>query len=375
VKTILRTSLLISLILAMTACALPEVTPEPTPTTAVQPTSTAPVIPVSPTVTETPASTGQVITAANAAQLQAADRTASSNAQALVWSQDSQTISLISQNSSTGTDQVFSDALLAVPSLAPDLVYAAVAGAQRMVPSPDGKTVAVMPADNTQVDLIDVASKTILQTLEPGYPVNTVGFSPDGKTVSISSQDAWQVTLFDAATGQKTQTLSGFETAAPVYDAGFSGTNNSIVWHARGTLQVQDIQTQALGPTLSHEDFISGVAFSLSPDGKLLASASMKTINGTFEPVVYLWDPAIGTYLDGLVLQAAGTALAFSPDGSLLAVAAENAIEIWDVAAKTRLATLTDNPNPVYLLAFSPDGRWLASSGYENQLILFAIGQ
>lgn len=370
-KTILRTSLLISLILLLVGCSLPEVTPAATPSVETLPTSTAPVIPTLPTPTETPVSVEEVITAQNAAQLKATDRSANSNVQGLVWSRDSRSVLLVSQNSSNGSDQVFGVANLSVPSLAPQFVWAAPAGSQYMAASADGKTVAVISHDRTQVPLVESTSGKTLKTLEPGFAAMSASFSPDGKTLALAAQEAWKVNLYDTSNGQELQTLTGFETAAPVYNARFAGSNQWLVWFARGTLQLQNPVSGAMGKRFEHEDFISD--FTLTADGALLASAAGKTVDGIYKPVVYLWDTASGNFLRSLVLDSAATALSFSPDGTLLAVAAGNIVQIWDVANEAVLATLTDNPNPIYLLAFSPDGRTLASSGNDNQLILWTV--
>lgn len=363
---------MIFLVFLLIGCTLPEITPVATPSDENPPTSTAPVVPSLPTTTETSVSLGDVISVANATQLKAAGRSANSNVQELAWSLDSRSIMLVSQNSSNGTDQVFGAASVEVPSLAPIFVYAAPAGSQRMAASPDGKTVAVITKDTTQVTLVDAASGKTLQTLEPSFAVMMASFSPDGKTVAVTAKEDWKVNLYETSNGQELQKLTGFSTAAPVYDARFAGSNKWLVWHARATLQVQDAATGEMGEKFDHED-IGVNDFVLTQDGSMLASTSLKTINGSVKPIVYLWDTASGNFLKALVLDSAGTALSFSPNGTLLAVASGNAVQIWDVANKKLLATLMDNPNPIYDLAFSPDGRWLASSGNDNQLILWTV--
>src|SRR5262249_33744324 len=61
--------------------------------------------------------------------------------------------------------------------------------------------------------------------------------------------------------------------------------------------------------------------------------------------------------------------IAFSPDGKLLAsVAADRAVKVWDVATGTRLYTLGECTDWVYAIAWSPDGRRLAAAGVDKSI-------
>jgi WD40 repeat protein len=221
----------------------------------------------------------------------------------------------------------------------------------------------------TEYDLTD-GNKAVVM-ISPQYRIYGVTFSPDGKTFSLTNGDTMSVDLYTLSQSSDPYPLTGFTTAAPVFDAGFAGSANTLVWHARGTIQLQDIASKSMGASFSHEDFVT--AFTLSVDGKVLASASAKIINGDYKPAVILWDAASGSELKTLVLENPATSLSFSPDGSLLAAAAGNDVQIWDTTSGTQITNLTGHSGAVNLAAFSPDGRSLVSVGGDNQLMLWEI--
>jgi WD40 repeat protein len=71
-----------------------------------------------------------------------------------------------------------------------------------------------------------------------------------------------------------------------------------------------------------------------------------------------------------------GLALAFSPDGKLLATAGPSqTIQIWDVAAQRLDHQLRGHKGKVTGLTFTPDGRMLASSGKDGDVLLWNLAR
>jgi WD40 repeat protein len=100
-----------------------------------------------------------------------------------------------------------------------------------------------------------------------------------------------------------------------------------------------------------------------SPDGTRLAS-------GSFDASVKLWDPNSGKLIKTLTGHTeAVVGLAFSPDGKSLASGADDStVRMWRVSDARQLRVI-DTGAHVDSVAFSRDGRWLASGGHARGAI------
>lgn len=359
------------LILALSSCSLPYVTPPAEYATQQIATVSTPVVATQVQTAATPTPEPQVINSADITALKSVNIVPATNVKTLTWASDSSSLGLVSQNSDANGNAVYSATVLD-PALNIKYLLAATNGDVFVRVSPDGHEVGAISADGGTATMYDLAqNNAAVVQISQGYRVYDITFSPDGNTFGLIDGDNMTVNLYTLSQSSDPYPLTGFTTAAPVFEAGYAGSANTLVWHARGTLQLQDIASKAMGPTFSHEDFVT--AFSLSADGKVLASASAKTVNGDIQPVVELWDAASGSETNVLILPQAATSVSFSPDGSLLAVATGNDVQVWDVASATLLTTLSGHSGLVGLVAFSPDGKSLVSCGQDNQLILWQV--
>lgn len=93
-----------------------------------------------------------------------------------------------------------------------------------------------------------------------------------------------------------------------------------------------------------------------SPDGRWLAVVGD-------EPDVILWNIATRTVAARLTAPPGNNCVAFSPDGKQVAVGgADASIRILDLDGEREPVVLAGHAHPIGQLAFSPDGKWLASA-------------
>jgi YD repeat-containing protein len=103
------------------------------------------------------------------------------------------------------------------------------------------------------------------------------------------------------------------------------------------------------------------IALAFSPDGSRLATMSM------YQARICLWDVASGRKLHALEgPMRHWTQMAFTPDGRTLASGAVGRLNLWDVQTGHRDESPAWNDGPVYTVAFSLDGRLLACGGMRS---------
>lgn len=219
--------------------------------------------------------------------------------------------------------------------------------------SRDGKTIAAIPRGGAPVRLLDVATGKTRFTFptRPGDP-NQLRFAPDGNTVAISdSQD--HLTFYNLATGKKVGELTS--KFGLIRDFLYSPDGKYLAAAGGSILEVWDLRgKEPLRHAASQNGYFRCVAF--SDDGTQFATAGS-------DRLIQVWDLARGVkthQLSGHIRSVKG--LAFSPEGKRLASASgndgvvtqtpEQTVRLWDLATGKTVGRFEKTPEDACAVEF-----------------------
>ena len=245
--------------------------------------------------------------------------------------------------------------------------------------SPDGRT-ALLGANlgSRQMRVWDVHGEA--ETRKIPFLGIFVAISPDGKTAACWEYRKPAVTCFNLDDGTL---IREFPCATPIWFVEFSAGGSRLVCGSQnGDATVFDVAT---GKSLSRFHHNGGRVTNgtLSPDGAVVAVAAS-------DHKVHLWDVNSGKKIREIDHPALVWGLAYSPDGRWLAsgtggtpigaistqrwpVGDDNTVRLWDASTGKLVRELKGHTHAVGAMAFSPDSRRLATGGGDGTLRLWDV--
>src|SRR5579883_1950949 len=267
--------------------------------------------------------------------------------------------------------------------------------------SPDGRKLAAAGLHETKI--LDAASGKTLQrikgTKDRYATICSLVWSSDGKVLAGWLREQRRLCLWDAGTGAELRRLDCGETS--INALAFSPDSKTLA-AAGGTfgrgncLLLWETATGRLWRSLVPRHTLHGVVF--SPDGRMLAASGRRSQlagDSLEDREITVWEVASGRQRLTLKADEGVTDLAFSPDGRLLAGACNKtytythirgdgcvdvleqgkpkrpSVRLWDVFAEKELAPLGGHQGAITSLAFSPDGKLLATGSNDTTVLLW----
>lgn len=253
--------------------------------------------------------------------------------------------------------------------------------------SSDGNYLATSSYDSN-VRLWQVSDGALLKTFAGnGQTLWTVAFSPDGNTIATGGEDK-SVKLWNVNDGSLLRTLEGH--SLNIWWVAFSPDSSKVASASFDTnIKIWSVDDGQLIRTISgHTQAVLSVSF--SKDGQYLVSSSD-------DSTAKLWNANDGKLIRSFQEDSEHIySVAISPDGKRLLTGGRDrnivgefiqnffgasdtnkwvTVRLWNIEDGKLIQTFTDHSNDVFSVAFSPDGKWIATAGEDKSVNVLQLTQ
>jgi WD40 repeat protein len=257
------------------------------------------------------------------------------------------------------------------------------AGWARAALSSDLRMAAVSDYLNSEdmVRLWDVVEGRELPSPKMGKAlVGTPAFSPSSQILAVPV--AGGVCLSEVRTAKPLRNLEGLEEGycgpcAQFYLPAFSPDGTLLAVSDGGAIHVFDVASGKEVRQVSNPETSTRPSVAFSPDGKTLAA--WHSDHDRSKCVLILWEVATGNERARVTEEEClcfpgRDMLALSPDGRTLATTGpDNSVRLWEVATGCQRFSLRGHCGPVTALGFSADSKRLASGSADTSILIWDV--
>lgn len=201
------------------------------------------------------------------------------------------------------------------------------------------------------------------------FDMNTLSYSSDGQYITTGGDDG-KIKIWNTVSGFCFVTFSEHSSAISAVEFAKQG---QVLFSASldGTVRAFDLVRYRNFRTFTSPSPVQFSSLAVDDSGEVVAAGSTDSFQ------IFMWSVQTGKLLDVLSgHEGPVSSLAFSPTGNILASGSwDKSVRLWNVFDRSHAVEPFSMSADVLALAFRPDGKELAASSLDGQIIFLDVSQ